>query len=185
MSNPYRGDDDGQRDEEILAAWMPRTSSADLTPSYGSSLEHQQQVRVEAYRERARKYRPTLPKKIAAWISLGLGTFFVMSAFMTPVEGTTRVQHIGMALCIAVFFGLPGAYWHFCNWRDQPKIRRWVSANAQYKEVLGTFSASDRQLFAEPEEFPAIPQRYWLAIWLLVVASVFVFGVISPDVPAA
>ncbi|WP_459612397.1 hypothetical protein [Corynebacterium urogenitale] len=81
--NQYRDDSADQRRAEVLGAWSKpsHTSSVTVTGINGNSS---QQLVEQEREERVRKYRPTFPKKIASWLTVGLGALGLISIGLPP-----------------------------------------------------------------------------------------------------
>ena len=177
--NQYRDDSVDQRRAVVLGAWSKPSHKSSVTVTGNDGNSSQQLVEQER-EERVRKYRPTFPKKIASWLTVGLGALGLINIGLPPQEGITFPVHLAMGLSMAMFFGLPGVYWLLCNNRDSKKIDRWIRSDAAYRDQLAVMSDSDRGLMAKPEEWPNIPKRQWPVVWTIVIIAFIAFSMVAP-----
>ena len=164
---------------QALNAWLQGLSAPPQLQVRDQQGLHTQLANQDA-QHRLEKYRPTKPKKIAAWIGAGIGGLMLFSVFL-PSEGTPFIQSALTSLTMAVMFGVPGGYWLWRNHEDQKLVRNWTQANVAYRRDLGWIRPQDAHLFPEPDQVPVLPKRRWLAIWAAVIVALVVFSVVSPD----
>lgn len=132
--------------------------------------------------ERLRKYRPTLGKKVAAWIGVVMGVLMVVGIFTTDTEGF--ISDVLMGTGLGALMIIPGAYWLMCNHRDSRTITEWVRANREYQVNWEMLAKDERELFSRPEQLPVIPERRWKTVAYLMIAAFIVAlvgGTLAPE----
>lgn len=180
---PSPQDNQAQLDARLLGAWL--SASPALMIVGGGGSDHVQMLEDQEHRVRLQKYLPTTPKKIASWLSIGLGLVCLFGAVLPSSDGVTWTESFLTGVGSAVVFGLPGSYWMWNYRRDRKHIDQWVRANASYRDQLSHLSEADRSLMSEPDVLPRIPKRHWLVVWGLVFAAIVLIGVFAPDVAAS
>lgn len=181
MNSPY-GSPYGETsptNNQALNAWLQGLSAPPQLQARNRQGLHTQLANQDA-QHRLEKYRPTKPKKIAAWIGAGIGGLMLFGAVI-PSSSMPYLQNLLYGLSMAVMFGVPGSYWLWRNHEDQKLVRNWTQANVAYRRDLGRMSPQDAQLFSEPDQVPVLPKRRWLAVWAAVIVALVVFSVVSPD----
>lgn len=118
---------------------------------------------------RLRIYRPTAGKKVAAWVSLGVGIIMLTSVFTASWE--SLVGDILMSIGLGTLCIVPGGYWLLCNRRDSKLVTNWMVANRDYQANWEMLAADEKELFSRPEVLPEIPERRWKTVWLIMVGA--------------
>lgn len=104
-------------------------------------------------------------KYVLAWPSALLGGFCLLGIPMFMFE--SWVVSAGY-LYLAIFLGLPGAWWLWCNWQDKKAWAEYAKAAQEHLEYSGGKPAS----FAPPERKP----RHWWIVALIVVLAAVAFA---------
>lgn len=133
---------------------------------------------AELAEQRARRYRPNLLKKTAAWASVGFGTFTLMVSLFDPQEDGLR--WLAGSLILSVMVALPGAYWLWNNHRDVRTLENWISAHRSQEELSQLLVGAEKNLVGPPPNLPLLPKRRWAVVALVCFVLVVVGGSLLP-----
>ncbi|MEJ6548826.1 MULTISPECIES: hypothetical protein [unclassified Corynebacterium] len=123
-------------------------------------------------RERLRRYRPTLTKKILAWTGVVLGVLLVLTLLTS--EAGNLVADALLSVGFGAMMAVPGAYWLLCNRRDTRIVSDWVQTHQEYQANWELLARDEQAMFAPPEHLPVLPLRRWKTVAVVIVAAFFV-----------
>lgn len=120
-------------------------------------------------RERLRKYRPTVLKRISAWTGVILGVLMVLTVLAPESQDVLADALLSTGLGTMMF--APGIYWILCNRRDARTLSEWARAHQEYRANWELLAKDEQAVFAPPEELPVLPLRRWKTV-----AAVIILG---------
>lgn len=121
--------------------------------------------------------KPKKWKSILAWISIIFGGIGVLSSF----GGDSAADIVG-GIILGLALLLPGAWWMFCNIRDQKAASAYATSMAQHEQLSGFLKDSDPTIVAgmgTPER-PQVGKRRWGAVTAATIAMFMIGATVTP-----
>lgn len=160
--------DDRHLRDQIASTWGDHTHQSPAATSASASA-------------RLKKYRPTVVKKTAAWISVGFAFIALLTSFTSGgYAGVEMVRYLVASALYVALLALPGAYWLWRNNRDQQTVQNWVEREKSREQLTGMLVGQERELLGQPEPPPLLPKRRWGMVIGLMFALMIVGSTILP-----
>ena len=160
--------DDRHLRDQIASTWGDHTHQSPAVTSASASA-------------RLKKYRPTVVKKTAAWISIGFASIGLLVSFTdSGYTGMDMARDLLASVLYTALFALPGVYWLWRNNRDQQIVQNWVEREKSREQLTGMLVGHERDLLGQPEPPPRLPKRRWGMVIGLMFALMIVGSTILP-----
>lgn len=178
-----RQDAPGEDTAELLEGWVTDAHQAETPESRAA-----EEAKLNAEKQkRLVRYRPRTAKKIAAWISAGLGLLMILPLVTGETQiATSHAEYLVWRIilggvCYALMFWLPAFYWLIVNRRDSKRLQEWADTQADYRDAWESLDPMMKEIFAQPEKLPLLRKRAWPLIWVVMFVASTCGGMLLPS----